>query len=131
MLREIKSKTQPQENFLDRLAQRLSGTAIAATIFATPIERGNVTVIPVAKAMYGFGGGAGVNDGEQGSGGGGGVRVLPVGYIEIRNGSTHYRPIRNPLALIPAAAVTGILSYLAVRGLTKLLSSSQTGDNKQ
>ena len=87
MLREKRSENQPQENFLDRMAQRLGGTANAATIFAAPIECGEVTVIPVAKAMYGFGGGDGTKQNEQGSGGGGGVRVIPVGYIEIRNGS--------------------------------------------
>jgi uncharacterized spore protein YtfJ len=38
-----------QDTFIDRLAQRLSGTAHAATIFGTPVERGDVTLIPVAK----------------------------------------------------------------------------------
>ena len=72
-----------QDSFLDRLAQRLGGTANAATIFGVPVERGDVTVIPVAKAAYGFGGGSGTRSGEEGSGAGGGVRVAPVGYIEI------------------------------------------------
>jgi hypothetical protein len=32
-----------QDGFLDRLAQRLGGTANAATIFGAPIERGDET----------------------------------------------------------------------------------------
>jgi len=71
-----------QDSILDRLAERLGSTANAATIFGAPIERGDVTVIPVARAAYGFGGGSGTRSGEEGSGGG--VRVTPVGYIEIR-----------------------------------------------
>ena len=64
-----------QNSFLDTLAQRLGGTANAATIFGAPVERGDVTVIPVARAAYGFGGGSGTRSGDEGSGGGGGVRV--------------------------------------------------------
>jgi uncharacterized spore protein YtfJ len=82
-----------EDDVLDRLAQRLGGTANAATIFGAPVERGDITVIPVAKAAYGFGGGRGKRSGEEGAGGGGGVRVAPVGFIEIRPGVVAYRPI--------------------------------------
>ncbi len=108
----------PQEEFVARLAATLSDETDAKHIFAQPVERNGITVIPVAKARYGFGGGSGITEKQEGSGGGGGVMINLAGYIEIANGSTHYRPIRKPLALIPAAAVTGVLSYLAVRGLT-------------
>src|SRR5678816_1996028 len=76
-----------QNSLLDGLVQRLGGSANAATIFGAPLERGDVTVIPVARASYAFGGGSGTKSGEEGSGGGGGVRVAPVGYIEIRPAS--------------------------------------------
>lgn len=105
-----------QDSFLDRLAQRLGATANAATIFGTPVERGDVTVIPVAKASYGFGGGSGTRSGEEGCGGGGGVRVAPVGYIEIRPSVVLYRPIRNWGVLMPALAV-GSVTLLAARGI--------------
>ena len=39
------------ETFVERLAQRLGGTASAATIFAAPVDRNDVTVIPVARAI--------------------------------------------------------------------------------
>jgi uncharacterized spore protein YtfJ len=110
-----------QDSLLDRLAQRLGGTANAATIFGAPVERGDVTVIPVARAAYGFGGGSGTRSGEEGSGGGGGVRVAPVGYIEIRPGVVLYRPIRDWAVLIPALAAGGVLTLVAARGIARLL----------
>jgi uncharacterized spore protein YtfJ len=110
-----------QDSVLDRLAQLLGGTANAATVFGAPVERGEVTVIPVARAAYGFGGGGGTRGGEEGSGGGGGVRVAPVGYIEIRPGVVLYRPIRDWAVLIPTLAAGGVLALLAARGIARLL----------
>ena len=110
-----------QESLLDKLAERLGGTANATTVFGGPVERGDVTVIPVARAAYGFGGGAGTKGSEEGSGGGAGVRVAPVGYIEIRPGVVHYRPIRDWAVLIPALAAGGVVTLMAARGFVKLL----------
>ena len=110
-----------QNSLLDGLVQRLGGTANAATIFGAPVERGDITVIPVAKAAYAFGGGSGTRSGEDGSGGGGGVRVAPVGYIEIRPGVVLYKPIRDWAILIPALAVGGALALVAARGIARLL----------
>jgi uncharacterized spore protein YtfJ len=109
------------DSFLDTLAQRLGGTANAATIFGAPVERGDVTVIPVARAAYGFGGGSGTRSGDEGSGGGGGVRVAPVGYIEIRPGGVLYRPIRDWAVLIPVLAAGGVMTVVAARGIARLL----------
>jgi uncharacterized spore protein YtfJ len=101
-----------QGDFLDRMAERFGATANAATIFGSPIERGEITVIPVAKVAYGFGGGRGQGSGGDGSGGGGGIRVSPVGYIEMRNGSAAYKPIRNWAELIPSIAAGWLLVLL-------------------
>jgi uncharacterized spore protein YtfJ len=110
-----------QNSFLDGLAQRLGGTANAATIFGAPVERGDVTVIPVARAAYAFGGGSGTRSGEEGSGGGGGVQVAPVGYIEIRSGVVLYKPIRDWAVLIPVLAAGGLLTVVAARGIARFL----------
>ena len=117
-----------QDSFLDRLAQRLGGTANAATIFGAPVERGDVTVIPVARAAYGFGGGSGTRSGEEGSGGGGGVRVAPVGYIEMRPGVVLYRPIRDWAVVIPALAAGGVLTLVAARGIARGCSAGERVD---
>lgn len=121
MSQQEQSEPNPRENFLDRMAQRLGGTARAATIFGAPVERDEVTVIPVAQAAYGFGGGSGTKNGEEGSGGGGGVRVSPLGYIEIRNGGTVYKPIRDWAVLVPAIATGGLLALLGAVAIVRLL----------
>lgn len=107
-----------QDGFLDRMAQRLSATASAAAIFGAPIERGDVTIVPVARAAYGFGGGNGTRNGDEGSGGGGGVRVSPVGFFEIRPGVVHYRAIRDWAILAPVLVAGAVLTTLiAARGI--------------
>jgi uncharacterized spore protein YtfJ len=109
-------------SFIEQLAQRLGISASATTVYGQPVERGDVTVIPVAKARYGFGGGSGTNKkGDEGSGGGGGVAVTPIGYIEIKDGKTQFRKIRDPQSLITALAVGGIFTFLTVRSLSKML----------
>ncbi|MBX6365763.1 MAG: hypothetical protein IRZ00_18090, partial [Gemmatimonadetes bacterium] len=44
---------------VERLATRLGRAARAATIFADAVEADGVTVVPVAKARWGFGAGGG------------------------------------------------------------------------
>ena len=83
------------EGFIGRMTEKLGATARAATVFGDPVERNGVTVIPVAKARWGFGGGAGKRKDEDGAGGGGGVQVIPVGFIELKDGRSEFRPIRN------------------------------------
>ncbi len=121
MEQEQTAENSSQTNFIERLARTLSVEATAAHIFGAPVERDGVTIIPVAKARYGFGGGGGARAGESGSGGGGGAVINPAGYIEIANGSARFRPIRDPLTLIPALAAGGALALLAARALAKLL----------
>lgn len=100
-----------ENSFIERLAQQIGIAADAKHIYGEPVERDGVTVITVGKAAYAFGGGSGQNKKEGGSGAGGAVAVTPVGYIEIKNGETRFRPTRDPLvyaaliaALAPAAA---------------------------
>lgn len=110
-----------QQSFVQQLAERLGIAAQATTIYGEPVERGDVTIIPVAKIKYGFGGGSGTNKtGEEGSGGGGGVSVTPTGYIEIKEGNTRFRKIRDPQTLISALAIGGIFTFLTARTITKI-----------
>ncbi len=59
MFRKHQATSAEPEGFVERLARSLGAEANATHIFAPPIERDSVTVIPVAKAVYGFGGGGG------------------------------------------------------------------------
>lgn len=124
---EMQNKSQPAENsFIERLAQKIGITANAKYIYGDPVERGGVTVITVAKAVYGFGGGSG-KDGDEGSGGGGGAVVTPVGYIEIKNGKTRFRPTRDWLNLIPLVAAAAPVILLSAWGMTRLLNLKKDG----
>ncbi|MFI9832174.1 GerW family sporulation protein [Streptomyces sp. NPDC051913] len=111
---------------LERLAEKLGGKATVGAVYGEPITRDGVTVVPVARVSFGFGGGAGHESGAarsaDGGGGGGGVDARPLGYIEIRNGTAVYKPIRDPwvdIALPLAAMVVGIVGSKSARALAR------------
>ena len=107
-------------SLVERLAQLLSTSVTAQTIYGTPVERDGMTVIPVARAACGFGGGSGTGPHAQGgTGGGGGVTLLPVGFIELREGRSRFHPIRR--SVVPLVAVSGLVALLLLRAVPKLL----------
>src|SRR4051794_41682436 len=81
--------------FTERLAERVGAAARASAVFGDAVEHEGVTVIPVARAKWGFGGGSGGRGEEEGAGGGGGTSVSPVGYIELRAGEARFRRIHG------------------------------------
>ena len=109
-------KTGSADRFIGTMAEKLGAVARAATVFGEPVERDGITVIPVAKARWGFGGGAGQRKDEgaggkqeDGAGGGGGVQVTPVGFIEIKNQAANFHPIRTvSLAWIITGSILGL-----------------------
>jgi uncharacterized spore protein YtfJ len=109
-------------SLLERFADKLGVSARAATVFGEAVEREGVTVIPVAKAKWGMGGGGGHRrpGAQEGMGGGGGVTVTPVGYIEIRDGQSSFRPIWDPATRIAAGIGSGLVLVLVLRGLAGL-----------
>lgn len=107
-------------SFVERLAQQISTSVTAQTIYGTPVERDGITVIPVARATYGFGGGGGARASEgEGAGGGAGVVITPVGYIELKEGHSRFRPIRS--SVVPLVAVSGLVALLLLRSVPRLL----------
>jgi len=101
-------------DFISGLAERVGSAAGVKAVFGEAVERDGVTVIPVARVSWGFGGG----DGEdEGHGGGGGAIAGPHGFIEIEGGRARYRPIRGPLrsglVVMAAVAALGGLAALA------------------
>lgn len=102
----------------ERLAERLGVNASARTVFAEPVEREGVTVIPVAKVRYGFGGGGGSEEGE-GNGGGGMVQAFPLGYIELKDGESTFHRMRNPANVVSVVLAVGLVSMLMLRQLYK------------
>ena len=116
----------PADGLLERMAELVGAKATVATVFGDPIRQGDLTVVPVAKVRWGFGGGGGRSEvapsgPAAGTGGGGGVAADPVGYLEIGPAGATFRRISdaypNPLFLLAAAVATGIV----VRSLARLL----------
>lgn len=117
---------QASVTLLERLAEKLGGRASVTAVYGEPVTAEGVTVVPVAKVAYGFGGGTGRTvEGAKagdGGGGGGGVEAKPIGYIEIRDGVSTYRPIRDPwrdIALPLAALALALTFPKAVRALRR------------
>ena len=108
--REEADRVAIRDGFTERLAERLGAAARASAVFGEPVEEQEVTVIPVARARWGFGGGSGGRDGEQGAGGGGGMFVSPVGYIELRAGEARFRRLHNRAQIAAAAVAAGAVA---------------------
>lgn len=102
---------------LEGLADRIGARVQSSAVFGPAVERGGVTVIPVARARWGFGGGAGGEGGSEGAGGGGGGIVSPLGYIEVRESGAEFRPIRDRRLVAAAAATTICVAGLLARAL--------------
>ena len=106
------------------LAERVGSRAGVHAIFGQPVERDGVTVIPVGRVRWCFGGGGGSSPlpdaAGEGSGGGGAAMAAPAGFIEIAGGSAVYRRVGFPVA--PGTIIAaGVAAYLALRGLRALL----------
>lgn len=112
-------------SFLEKLADRLGAHLTARTVFGEPVERDGVTVIPVAKARMGLGGGSGTGtrkEGEgQGSGGGAGLVITPLGYIELRGGTSAFKSIGDPATFLLTIVAGSVAALIGLRGLRKLL----------
>lgn len=114
-------RTQPPprrtDEILSTLAERIGGRFNATTVFGAPVERGGVTVIPVASVRFGLGGGGGVDaEHEQtGEGGGGGGSGAPAGYIEIKDGNSRFVPVVHPARMAAMACATAVGIALALR----------------
>lgn len=114
------------ERFLEGLAERIGTHATVKAVFGEPIERGDLTVIPVARVRWGFGGGqgeGGESDGPTGSGlgGGGGAASDPVGYVEIGPAGAVFRPIVPPYPSPVFLLVSGVTAAIILRALARLI----------
>ena len=121
MAEEDQKTKKRKPSFVERVAERMGLHASAKAVYAEPVERDGVTIIPVAKVRWGFGGGSGTKTGKRGKGGGGGMHVAPLGYIEMKEGETEFKPIRDPMALVPIVAMGGFAGWVLLRSLRKLL----------
>jgi uncharacterized spore protein YtfJ len=85
-------------------------TASVKSVYGDPITAGGKTIIPVARIIYGYGGGAGKDGGDnsgarEGGGGGGGARAIPVGFVEVSARQTRFVPISDRRKLTVTLAI--------------------------
>ncbi len=110
----------------ERLAEKMGAIIQATTVFAPPVERDGRTVIPVARAAWGFGAGGSHSLRQgQGSGGGGGAQVSPIGYIEISSDGARFRHIYDARTILALSLGGGVLALLLLREVRKLISHRQ------
>lgn len=131
------------DGFVERMAERVGAKASVRAVFGDPIERDGITIIPVARVRWGFGGGAGrgpiavgpgsASDGAPteatfdeglsgvGTGGGGGVSADPVGYLEIGPDGATFKPIVSPMPSPAFLLAAGATAALVLRGLARLV----------
>lgn len=103
---------------LREVVDRLHESADARTVFGDPVERDGLTVVPVARVAYGFGGGLGRGPAEEAGGGsGGGVAARPAGVIEITDHETRFVPIPSRRRQVALAAT--FLLGLVLGGLLR------------
>ena len=89
-------------NMLESTLQKIREMIDANTVVGTPITTPDgVTIIPVSKVSVGFGGGGSdfvsknLNKMENpfGGGAGGGVKVTPVAFLVVQNGTVRMIPV--------------------------------------
>ena len=89
-------------NMLETTLQKIREMVDANTVVGTPITTPDgTTVIPVSKISVGFGCGGsdfGKNQTNNpfGGGAGGGVKVTPVAFVVVSNGSVRVLPVAAP-----------------------------------
>ena len=90
---------------LAELAEAIGKKANATAVFGSPIIDGDRTVIPVAQAKFGLGGG----DGLIAKGLGGGMMAKPLGFIVIdRNGVRFQKTPQPSLTALAVGVVLGL-----------------------
>ena len=98
------------EELLEKARENLS----VSTVFAPPIERDGITVIPAARIAGGSGGGTGMDkSGEQGEGGGFGVSAKPAGVYVIDSGKVKWQPAVDPNRIVAAVAAVVVAVVIA------------------
>ncbi len=86
------------ENTIAKIREMVDVNSVVGTPITTP---DGVTIIPVSKVSVGFGGGGSdfvsKNGGEPfGGGAGGGVKINPIAFLVVKEGSVRMIPVAAP-----------------------------------
>ncbi|MBL8192118.1 MAG: sporulation protein [Acidobacteria bacterium] len=122
--KKIRVGKEEQSSLPERLAELLGTSAGAKMIYGEPVLNDGIVIIPVAKVRYGFGGGKHKDE----EGGGGGEIIQPAGYIELKDGSSRFHPIRDPVAFVPLVIAGGMTGFLLLRSLYTMLRRARSSE---
>lgn len=96
------------KGIMDTTMEKLRAMVDADVITGTPIEVGEITLVPVSRVSFGLATGGSdfpsKNQGQLfGGGGGAGVTVVPIAFIVISGGNVKMMPIYNELTSLEKA----------------------------
>ena len=94
--------SQKLPNMLESTIAKIRELVDSNSVVGEPIITGDVTIVPISKISIGLGGGGSdfstkhsANQ-DFGGGGGAGVKVTPVAFLVIKEGSVRMLPVSNP-----------------------------------
>jgi uncharacterized spore protein YtfJ len=99
---------------IEELFTKARNSVEARMVYAEPIERNGLTVIPAARVAAGGGGGNGRDQhGQEGEGAGLGLSARPVGAYVIEDGKLRWEPAVdvNRLAAVAGAIVVAAMWF--------------------
>jgi len=106
------------QTMIDRARDGLSGRLV----FAEPVERNGVTVIPAARIQGTAGGGGGEGpegQGGRGSGGGFGLSARPVGAFVVKGTDVAWQPAIDVNRIVFGAQVVAVAAMFVFRTALK------------
>jgi uncharacterized spore protein YtfJ len=101
----------------DEVLARAGENISVRRVFGEPVERGGVTVVPVAMVLGGAGGGP--TEGEQGAGAGFGVWSRGIGVYTVRDGKVRFVPAVDLTPVLIAGMVIGARLVVRLVGLRR------------
>jgi uncharacterized spore protein YtfJ len=99
---------------VDELLRGARDAMTARTVFAEPIERDGVLIIPAAKVR---GGGGGGSDTESNGGGGFGLSATPAGAYVVRDGRVRWEPAIDVNRIVLGGQLVVIVALLVLRSV--------------
>ena len=101
---------------VDELLRGARDAMTARTVFAEPIERDGLLIIPAAKVR---GGGGGGSDTESNGGGGFGIAASPAGAYVVRDGRVSWEPAIDLNLIVVGGQFVVIVALLVLRSVMK------------
>ena len=101
--------------------RKLVDAGAPGTVFADPIVRDGLTVLPVAKVSGGGGGGnAGSGEDQPGGVGGGfGLSARPMGVFVIKDGKVTWQPAVDVNRIVLGGQILAIVALWTIRTLVR------------